>query len=191
MKLTTKQAIQMSFRTLLLAKNLDKIKVRDIVEICGITRNTFYYHYEDIYDLFDDYLDTRIHEAWKELPENCPWDQTMLQLLTSILETPQMGRHIFYSKKQDALRQYLNKLLSVVIDRFVLTSSENLTVSADDSRMICDACCHALYGMLEQWITSPDASLMHEKLQRLLQSFEGAIRQSLRYCAEHPTGKED
>ena len=54
MKQTTKQAIQASFRTLLLAKSLDKITVRDIVEDCGLTRNTFYYHYEDIYDLFDD-----------------------------------------------------------------------------------------------------------------------------------------
>ncbi len=191
MKLTTKQAIQASFRTLLLAKNLDKIKVRDIVEVCGITRNTFYYHYEDIYDLFDDYLDTRIHEAWKELPENASWAQTMLHLLNAILETPQMGRHIFYSGKQAAFRQYLSKLLAAMVDRFVLTNSENLTVSADDCRMICDACCHALCGMLEQWITSPDAPMIHEKLMRLLQSFDGSIRQALLYCAEHPADKED
>ena len=57
MKASTKQTIQASFRTLLMAKSLDKITVRDIVEDCGLTRNTFYYHYEDIYDLFDDYLD--------------------------------------------------------------------------------------------------------------------------------------
>ena len=112
MKQTTKQVIQASFRTLLTAKSLDKITVRDIVVDCGLTRNTFYYHYEDSYDLFDDYLDTRFHEAWKLLPENCPWDQTMLRLIESIFESPQMGRHIFYSKKQDTMRQYLNKLLS-------------------------------------------------------------------------------
>lgn len=191
MKQPAKQAIQASFRTLLLAKNLDKIKVRDIVEDCGVTRNTFYYYYEDIYDLFDDYLDTRIHGIWTTLSEGCPWNEALQQLLLGILETPQMGRHIFYSKKQDALRQYLNKLLTAVLDRYVLESSHNLTVGADDRRMICDACCHSLYGMLEQWITSPDAPMMHEKLLRLLQCFEGAIRQALQYCAANPTGREE
>ncbi len=191
MKQTTKQTIQQSFRTLLLAKSLDKITVRDIVEDCSLTRNTFYYHYEDIYDLFDDYLDTRIHEAWSNLPEGCTWDQAMLRLIESILETPQMGRHIFYSKKQDTLRRYLNRLLEVLVDRFVLDSSEDLSVGADDRRLICDACCHALYGMLEQWITSPEAPLMNQKLSRLLRCFEGAIRQALQYCAAHPGTKEE
>ena len=148
------------------------------------------YDRADIYDLFDDYLDTRIHEAWRELPENCPWDQTMLRLIECIFDSPQMGRHIFYSKKQDTMRQYLNKLLSYALDRYVLASSERLQVGADDRRMICDACCHALYGMLEQWITGPDAPMMHRKLLRLLQCFEGSIRQALQFCAENPHSKE-
>ncbi len=190
-KQTTKQTIQQSFHALLLAKSLDKITVRDIVEDCGLTRNTFYYHYEDIYDLFDDYLDTRIHEAWSSLPENCPWDQTLLYLLSSILETPQMSRHMFYSKKQDTLRRYLNRLLELMLDRYVLENRVAASVSAEDRRLICDACCYALYGMLEQWITGPDAAMFRPKLARLLQCFESAIYQALQYCSAHPEAKED
>lgn len=37
----TKRAITESFRALLAVKPLDKITVRDIVEDCGLTRNTF------------------------------------------------------------------------------------------------------------------------------------------------------
>lgn len=190
MKSSTKQTIQASFRTLLLAKSLDKITVRDIVEDCGLTRNTFYYHYEDIYDLFDDYLDTRIHETWQHLPQNCSWDQAMLLLLESIFETPRMGRHIFYSKKKDTMRQYLNRLLMSILE----SHSANIAkreVAAEDRRLICDACCHALYGMLEQWITGPDSAMLHSNLQRLLLCFDGAIRQALAYCAANPRSKED
>ena len=61
LKSTGKEQIQASFRRLLFAKSLDKITVRDIVEDCGLTRNTFYYYYEDIYDLFDDYLNKAVH----------------------------------------------------------------------------------------------------------------------------------
>ena len=44
----TKKAIADSFLKLLREKPLDKITIKDIVEDCGINRNTFYYHFEDI-----------------------------------------------------------------------------------------------------------------------------------------------
>ena len=47
----TKQAIKAAFLELLDEKPLNKISVRDIVERCGINRNSFYYHFQDKYDL--------------------------------------------------------------------------------------------------------------------------------------------
>lgn len=41
----TKQAIKAAFLELLDEKPLNKISVRDIVERCGINRNSFYYHF--------------------------------------------------------------------------------------------------------------------------------------------------
>ena len=40
----TKQAIKASFLQLPNEQPLSKISVRDIVERCGINRNSFYYH---------------------------------------------------------------------------------------------------------------------------------------------------
>ena len=36
---------------LLEAKTLEKITVKDIVARCGVNRQTFYYHFHDVYDL--------------------------------------------------------------------------------------------------------------------------------------------
>lgn len=188
---TAKQAIHASFRRLLLAKSLDKITVRDIVEDCGLTRNTFYYHYEDIYDLFDDFLDTQMHDVWQSLPHESNWDAVLMRLLECICETPQMGRHVFFSKKREAMRLYLNKVLAISLDRYLLENLKGLSVSADDRRLICDTCSSALYGLIEQWLTGPDASLLKFKLGRVLRSFEGAVRQALEYCANHPSEKEE
>ena len=44
----TKDAIKKSFLKLLNRKPLNKITVKEIVEDCGINRNSFYYHYSDI-----------------------------------------------------------------------------------------------------------------------------------------------
>lgn len=186
-----KQAIQDAFRTLLLAKSLDKITVRDIVEECGVTRNTFYYHYEDIYDLFDDYLDTQMREAYRTIPDGDSWDAMLLKLLDCVCETPQMGRHIFFSRKSEAMRLYLHKVLSATLDRYVGQRMQGLALGADDRRLIYDACCHALYGCIVQWLTGPDAPLLRARLQRLLQSFAGAIRAALEYCAKNPQEQEE
>jgi AcrR family transcriptional regulator len=190
-KSTSKEQIQASFRRLLFAKSLDRITVRDIVEDCGLTRNTFYYHYEDIYDLFDDYLDSQTREAWHSMPPNSPWGEMLLTMICSIFDSPQTGRHIMSSKKSDTLRLYLNRLLEAMIDRYIDRNMAGLQVGAEDRRMICDGVTHGIYGLLEQWLMGPQASAMESNLRRLLLSFEGGIRRALEYCAAHPRSKEE
>ena len=40
-----------ALKALLEQKPLHNIAVNDIAERCGVTRQTFYYHFEDVYDL--------------------------------------------------------------------------------------------------------------------------------------------
>ncbi len=47
----TKQAICAALKSLMVQKPLDKITVSEIMESCGMVRQHFYYHFEDIYDL--------------------------------------------------------------------------------------------------------------------------------------------
>ena len=49
----TRKAIMASFVKLLEERPLSKVTVKDIVEDCGINRNTFYYHFEDIPSLIE------------------------------------------------------------------------------------------------------------------------------------------
>ena len=56
----TKRAIVESFLKLLNQKPLDKITVKEIVDDCGINRNTFYYHFEDIRALLSFVVDAEV-----------------------------------------------------------------------------------------------------------------------------------
>lgn len=53
MSQVTKRALAASLIKLLSQKPLDKVTVKDIIEDCGVNRQTFYYHFKDIYDLVD------------------------------------------------------------------------------------------------------------------------------------------
>lgn len=47
----TKQQLASALKTLMAQKPMDKITIADLTGICRIRRQSFYYHFEDIYDL--------------------------------------------------------------------------------------------------------------------------------------------
>lgn len=63
----TKKAIAASLKNLLKEKKLNKITVQDIADDCGINRQTFYYHFQDVYDLVEWIC---IQDTEKALKEN-------------------------------------------------------------------------------------------------------------------------
>ena len=46
-----KQMLADSLKRAISKKSFSKVTVSEIVEDCGINRKTFYYHFEDLYDL--------------------------------------------------------------------------------------------------------------------------------------------
>ena len=49
----TKQAIVQSFKQLMKNKTFDKISISDITNACYLNRQTFYYHFQDKYELMN------------------------------------------------------------------------------------------------------------------------------------------
>ena len=49
----TKRALAFSLKKLLAQSPLDKITVQNIVDDAEVSRKTFYYHFQDIYDLLE------------------------------------------------------------------------------------------------------------------------------------------
>ena len=50
LNMKTKDILTTSIKKLMKKKPLDKITVSEIVNDCGVSRRTFYYHFEDVYD---------------------------------------------------------------------------------------------------------------------------------------------
>ena len=47
----TKHALAAALKALMLEKPLDKITIQELTNRCGMRRQNFYYHFEDVYDL--------------------------------------------------------------------------------------------------------------------------------------------
>ncbi|MCI8935140.1 MAG: TetR family transcriptional regulator, partial [Clostridiaceae bacterium] len=49
----TKRQLSVSLQKLLVQNQLDKITIQDLVNEAQVSRKTFYYHFQDIYDLLE------------------------------------------------------------------------------------------------------------------------------------------
>lgn len=49
--LNTKKMLSGALKNAMKSKSLSKITVSELNEACGVNRKTFYYHFQDIYDL--------------------------------------------------------------------------------------------------------------------------------------------
>lgn len=47
----TKRALAAALKELMAQKPIDKVTIHDLTERCGIRRQNFYYHFQDVYDL--------------------------------------------------------------------------------------------------------------------------------------------
>ena len=78
MPVQVKPMIAEAFIRLSKQKNIDKITVKDLVEACGISRMTFYYHFQDILEViewsmeqaFEQLLDRSLQEDDPEIVLN-------------------------------------------------------------------------------------------------------------------------
>lgn len=60
MALYTKKLIMTTFQEMLAEMPFDKITVSALVKRAGGSPNTFYYHYQDIYALLDDWFQKQV-----------------------------------------------------------------------------------------------------------------------------------
>lgn len=78
MPVNVKNLIAETFVKLSDEKNIDKITVKDIVEACGISRQAFYYHFQDLLEViewsmeqaFEQLLDRSLQEDDPEIVLN-------------------------------------------------------------------------------------------------------------------------
>ncbi len=82
----TEKAIFRAFEELLEEKPFDKITVSAIVSKSEVSANTFYYHFQDIYDLLDKWLDRKKNQSFAMTQLTGSWTDRLKVLLHAMQE---------------------------------------------------------------------------------------------------------
>lgn len=87
----TRLGLETALRKLLEQRPLDQLRVRELTELCGLRRQSFYYHFRDVYELFAWTVQRERAILLARLEECLTWQQALLELLDRIA-----GNRAFY-----------------------------------------------------------------------------------------------
>ena len=102
----TKIAMAQALKKLLIVKDLDKITINDISNECGINRQTFYYHFRDIYDLLEWIFANEVVEKIENETNIDNWQEQFMYVLNYMLENKFFIMKVYNSLSKHICENY-------------------------------------------------------------------------------------
>lgn len=179
----TQQMLADSLKRLLRTRPLEKISVSDIVKDCHTSRNTFYYHFQDKYDLVIWIFRTET-EAWLTVDARTPEDDVamILKLCDYFRANRAFYRGALAYSGQNSLREYLDQLVyQRLLARLCrLFPKEEASGGERELRFAAEFFTAALVGLFSRWMEhgmEEDVTVYHNCIRRILsgQLLEGYL----------------
>lgn len=153
----TKHALAAALKELIAQKPIDKITIHDITERCGIRRQNFYYHFEDVYDLMRWMFQEEAMSLLRQHEGTLLWQEGLLQLFRYIEENKAVCLCALRSVGPEHLKRFFETDIHAIIHRTVEQFGHEVGaisagVTESDVELVTHFYVVALTGMLESWL---------------------------------------
>ena len=174
MSLLTEKALAASLKKLLEKKTLDKITVKDITDDCGVNRQTFYYHFQDKYELLDwIYYNEAISVMTEGLTfEN--WSSRIYRMLTQMKKEDYFYINAFKASGQKEFEAYLFSVAKELFKEIIANLSGEKEVKLEDMDFIASFFSYGTVGIIVAWAQEG----MRESPEFLKERFENLVLDS-------------
>lgn len=178
----TKNELGRALYTLLGKKNLDRITVADITGLCGLNRQTFYYHFHDVYELAEWLIDREVAElASSENAKTGDWHELLMHIFLRLTESKSVALHLYRSRGWHHIVDYVYRRVSPLLEERArnLVAELRLDVPEEDLLFVVRIYLYALSGVLDAWLSSGMKDSVPGDLDRLFRLLDGNIEHTL------------
>jgi probable dihydroxyacetone kinase regulator len=186
----TKQELAKSLKELMLTQPLEHIAVGDIVEHAGLGRNTFYYHFQDKYDLVNWIFESEaIPLLSQKMTQEC-WDSNL-----HIVEEYLRANNAFYCHAlaytgQNCLQDYIYERTCALVasQGLAIPAAERPSLTDEDICATSEVIACTLLGLLLRWTRNgmrEDTHIFHECLRRIM---DGSLLRSWLHSENQANG---
>ena len=175
----TKDLIKETFVSLLEQKPLTQISVKMIVEECGINRNSFYYHYQDLPALIEEMVREEADRIIEEYP-TIESAETALYAVTDFASKNKKAiLHIYNSVNRDIFEQYLWKVCDYIVDSYGKTLMKGKQVDEFDKEIIRLFYKSECFGIVINWLDRKMEPDVQKQISRFCELHRGMIEEMI------------
>ena len=179
MSQVTKRALADSLKRLLAKKPLERITVTDVAEECGVNRQTFYYHFKDIYDLMEWVV---FHESEKVFSQKLTmktWREDMIRIFSAAFDNRTLALNAYRSLRRDLIERYLYKATYNHMINIVSEECRHIPMSLENIKFIADFYKLTFVGHLLDWVRRGMNEPPEEVVNKLGVIIEGTLERAI------------
>ncbi len=187
----TKQLLGKTLKELMAEKPFDKITVSELTKRCGVNRQTFYYHFETIIDLFQWVLQEEANPLMEEFKQNpYEWKEAVLHILYFIKENDAAVLCALRSIENMQVRSFFIEYFREIFSKLFDFISAGLDVDEDFKNFIITLHITGAAGLAIQWLESGMKQSPEQLTEWLSLYLEGNIRGTFERYAEKKSEKQ-
>ena len=132
----TKEIIARTFTELLEEKPMSKVTVKDLVERCGVNRNTFYYHFRDIPDVVEFIFKKKWDEILESPHEKASILECMEEMAALVRNNRKLMLNVYKSVKRDTFLIYMNEVASYIITEYFEKNLDKFNLKNEEIQIL-------------------------------------------------------
>lgn len=185
---SARDAIQAAFLDLLEKRPLHEITVKDIVQSCGVNRNSFYYHFKDIPTLLQDILAQKADEIISQLAPARSLPDCLDAAARLAMDHRRLVLHIRQSGDREILDRHLMELCRRAVCSYAAAAFGEAPIRPDDREVLIRFFQCECFGQIAAWMDSGMRYDIQAQFRRLCQLGEGMTELLLRRAAAEAAG---
>lgn len=156
---TTKDTIAKAFLELLEKRAFDKITVKDVVETCQITRQTFYYHFQDIMELAEWALQHITRQSKEQWAKGESLEEEIKGILLLAVETRELIHNLLSSVRRESTERIIIQAVRSSIRNSLDRKELCVDLSVGDLEMALNFHAYAMMGVILEYCVKPDIDI--------------------------------
>ena len=185
----TRKSIMESFMKLLDERPLNKISIKDIVEDCGVNRNTFYYHFADVPDLVEAIVKAKTDRIMQGYHGISSLEECIEAAMQLSLEHKRALLHIYNSANKELFDRYLNRVAQRTVTEYIEHNAVPYNITPEDKEAVVFYYKSLIVGFVVEWLSGGMKYDLTEKLARVCLLFDGTMESIMAKCEREAENK--
>ena len=175
MPVDMKNLIAETFASMVKQKGIDKITVKALIEACNISRQTFYYHFQDLMAVIEWSLNKASEELLARTRKAETPEKAIEILIASAIENKTLIRRLLDSPKREQIEKIFLRTSKAYLQEIIQSRQEKITVDYAVLEVALSFWSFGLCGILFACAVSKDKVNIERLSSSLCRIFTGEI----------------